>query len=46
MGDPHLTENMSDEELLAIWRRVKDGDGLTLIEQAVIKEIERRNLGV
>lgn len=46
MGDPHLTENMSDEELLAIWGRVEDGDCLTLIEQAVKKEIERRNLNI
>lgn len=35
---------MLDDDLLDAWDKVEDGDNLTDFEQAVIDEIERRNL--
>lgn len=35
---------LTDEQLVAAWDRVEDGENLNEYEQAVIDEIERRNI--
>lgn len=44
MGDPHLTGEMTDEKLLMVRSEIDDEDNLSLIELAVIHEIERREI--
>lgn len=36
--------HMLDEELISIFDRIKPGEKLTPLQQAVVDEIERRNL--
>lgn len=37
-------EQMTDKELVDAWDKVDDGENLTDFEQAVLDEIERRNI--
>ncbi len=37
-------EAMTDEQLVDAWDKVEDGENLSEFEQAVIDEIERRNI--
>jgi hypothetical protein len=37
---------MSDDELLAFWSKVLEGDMLNPLADAVLDEIERRNLEI
>jgi hypothetical protein len=37
---------MSDDELLDFWAKVIDGDMLNPLAEAVLNEIERRNLDI
>lgn len=41
MMDP---KQMIDEQLVDAWDKVEDGENLSDFEQAVIDEIERRNI--
>ncbi|EQB10269.1 MAG TPA: hypothetical protein VF463_09770 [Sphingobium sp.] len=41
MMDP---KQMTDEQLVDAWDKVEDGENLSDFEQAVIDEIERRNI--
>ncbi len=41
MMDP---KQMTDEQLVDEWDKVEDGEHLTDFEQAVLDEIERRNI--
>lgn len=41
MMDP---KQMTDEQLVDAWDKVEDGQNLTDFEQAVLDEIERRNI--
>jgi len=41
MMDP---KQMTDEQLVDEWDKVEDGENLTDLEQAVLDEIERRNI--
>lgn len=41
MMDP---KQMTDEQLVDAWDKVEDGENLTDFEQAVLDEIERRNI--
>lgn len=41
-----LANGMSNEQLLDAWDAVEDGDNLTYLQQAVLDEIERRNLEI
>jgi len=41
MMDP---KQMTDEQLVDTWDKVEDGENLTDFEQAVLDEIERRNI--
>lgn len=43
-NDEDAFEAMSDAELIAVWDTVEDGENLTPYQQAIIDEIERRNL--
>jgi hypothetical protein len=44
--DAAAATEMTDAELLAAWSAVEDGDNLTPLQQAVIDEIERRELDI
>lgn len=37
-------KQMTDEQLVDAWDKVEDGQNLTDFEQAVLDEIERRNI--
>lgn len=37
---------MTDQQLLDAWDAVTDGENLTDVEEAVLEEIERRNLDI
>jgi hypothetical protein len=37
-------KQMTDEQLVDAWDKVEDGENLTDFEQAVLDEIERRNI--
>lgn len=37
-------KQMTDKELVDAWDKVEDGENLTVFEQAVLDEIERRNI--
>jgi len=39
-----MAARMLDDELMAMLRKLKDGDGLTQLQSAVLVEIEKRQL--